>query len=276
MPTQHEHTLSDDAQQVIASHLKCEPSAIEWFRFSNSYANYVYRAGANGNSVIVKASDNIATINSWEIPPEHIQNEFQFLKAVESINLPGVQFPQALFYIEGDNALVMNDGFQCAMLLGYHSMSHTSRGVLCHTQSSAAWNHYWIDDRPAGEIAQMGVWFGEFDIPIAMVTGDDATCDEARDWLGDEIVTVQVKKGLTRQGALMLSPKRARKLIRDGAAEAVRKAPFLAPLKPQFPLTIRWQFKDSGFVDLYRGRGRKIDATTVEREATGPQDIMAP
>jgi len=171
---------------------------------------------------------------------------------------------------------LMAQGFDCAFLLGYHAMSHTPNAILCHTQSSAAWNNFWIDGRLAGEIAQSAIWLGKYDIPVVMVTGDDKTCAEAVDWLGDGIETVQVKTGLSREGALMPAPKRARALIREGAKRAVHKAASLAPLKPAFPLTLRFQFKDSKIVDLHKGDVKKIDGYTFEKVIHDPNDIFGP
>ncbi|MBN2307935.1 MAG: M55 family metallopeptidase [Candidatus Hydrogenedentes bacterium] len=171
---------------------------------------------------------------------------------------------------------VTKEGFDAAILLGYHAMSHTQGGVLCHTQSSVGWNNYWINDRLAGEIAQSAIMLGAQGIPVVMVTGDDKTCAEARDWLGDGVVTVEVKKGLSREGALMLAPKKARALIREGAREAVANAPVAAPFRPEFPLRIRWQYKDSLVVDRYRGEAEVIDPYTIERLVADPADILAP
>ena len=91
--------------------------------------------------------------------------------------------------------VVLRQGFDAAILLGYHAMSHTAGGVLCHTQSSLTWNNYWINGKPAGEIEQDAIRIGACDIPVVMVTGDDKTVEEARSVLGDEIVAVQVSKG---------------------------------------------------------------------------------
>ena len=134
------------------------------------------------------------------------------------------------------------EGFDAAVLLGYHSMSHTPGGILCHTQSSLHWDNYWINGRLAGEIAQSAIMLGAGNVPVVMVTGDDKTVTEARDLLGDEMVTVRVKRGLAREGALMMAPKRAREMIRAAAAEAMRRMPKVKPYRPRFPLTIRWQF----------------------------------
>jgi len=171
---------------------------------------------------------------------------------------------------------VLRQGFDGAFLLGYHSMSHTKRGILCHTQSSLTWDNYWINDRLAGEIYQSAILLGACDIPVLMVTGDDKTVKEAREFLGDDIVTVQVKVGLAREAALMYSPKRARAMIYEGAKEAMKRIGKIKPCKPKFPLKVRWQFKDSGIVDRYRGDAKRIDATTLEKIVNKPEDIIHP
>ena len=102
------------------------------------------------------------------------------------------------------------------MLVGYHAMAHTPDGVLCHTQSSRADSRYWYNDREFGEIGQEAMVFGHFDIPIVLVTGDEAACREAREFLGERVVTVAVKKGYNRESCLMVPPARAHDLIRRG------------------------------------------------------------
>jgi len=138
------------------------------------------------------------------------------------------------------------------------------------------WNNYWVNGKLAGEIHQSAILLGACDIPVIMVTGDDKTVKEARNLLGNGIVTVQVKKGLTREGALMYSPKKARVMIREGAKEAMKRIGKIKPCKPEFPLKIRWQFKDSGIVDKYKGDAKRIDATTLEKIVTRPEDIITP
>ncbi|MCP4638949.1 MAG: M55 family metallopeptidase [bacterium] len=171
---------------------------------------------------------------------------------------------------------LVQEGFDAAILLGYHAMSHVPDAVLCHTQSSVGWNNYWVNGRLAGEIAQSAIRFGAYDVPVVMVTGDDKTCAEARDWLGDGLTTVQVKRALSRVGALMLAPKKARALIREGARAAVERAGTVAPFKPEFPLTIRWQFKDSLVVDQYKGSAKRIDGYTLEKVIDDAADLISP
>lgn len=172
--------------------------------------------------------------------------------------------------------LVMEQGFDAAILLGYHSMSNTERGILCHTQSSKTWDNYWINDELAGEIRQSSIILGAHNIPVVMVTGDDKTVKEARALLGNDIVAVQVKEGLSREGALMYSPKKARAMIKEGAKEAMKIISKVKPCKQQFPAKIRWQFLDSNIVTNYKGNAAKIDDRTLEKIANGPLEIVSP
>jgi D-amino peptidase len=172
--------------------------------------------------------------------------------------------------------LVLEQGFDAAIFLGYHAMSNTERGILCHTQSSKTWDNYWINDELAGEIRQSAIIVGAHDIPVVMVTGDDKTVQEARELLGDEIVTVQVKEGLSREGALMLSPKKARAMIREGARLAMNRIGKAKPYKPEFPLKIRWQFLNENIVANYKGDAEKIDERTLEKLVYKPLDIIRP
>jgi len=172
--------------------------------------------------------------------------------------------------------MVLRQGFDAAILLGYHAMSNTERGILCHTQSSRTWDNYWINGELAGEIRQSSITLGACGVPVVMVTGDDKTVKEAKDLLGDNIVTVQVKQGLSREGALMDSPKKARAMIREGAEKAMKILAKVAPYKQEFPATIRWQFLNSDIVTNYKGDAKRIDDRTLEKIVDDPWSIVSP
>jgi D-amino peptidase len=138
-------------------------------------------------------------------------------------------------------AAALDATFACGMLVGYHAMAHTPDGVLCHTQNSRSDARYWYNEREFGEIGQEAMIFGHFDIPIVLVTGDEAACREAREFLGEQVVTVAVKKGFSRESCLMVPPQRARELIRAGAKEAIGRIPRCAPFKMQLPMRGRYE-----------------------------------
>lgn len=149
----------------------------------------------------------------------------------------GVRYLTGLPRDLGEAGLATN----CAgvVLLGYHAMNGTPDGVLHHTQSSAAECKYWYDDIERGEIYQSAVVAGHYDVPVILVTGDEAACREARATLGEHLPTVAVKKGLGREAAFLLAPEDARALLREGGKQAMAALPNLQPYKPDFPVRMR-------------------------------------
>lgn len=134
--------------------------------------------------------------------------------------------------------------FHAAILLGYHAMNGVETGVLHHTQSSATESKYWYNNRECGEIAQSALILGHYGVPVVMVTGDDACCAEAREFLGNDLVTVSTKKGYAREAALLVAPKRARELIREGAREAMSRVDRCRPFTMDLPIHGKHTRKD--------------------------------
>ena len=161
------------------------------------------------------------------------------------------------------------------ILLGFHAMAGTEDGVLYHTQSSKAEKTYWYNGRESGEIAQMALIAGHFDVPIVMVTGDDAACREGRDFLGDEIVTVSTKTGLAREGAILLAPSVARERIREGAREAVSRIPQCKPFKTDLPIHGKMWFPEKEWADKVTPRqSTRVDDHTFEATFDSALDIL--
>jgi len=156
-------------------------------------------------------------------------------------------------------------GFDAAILLGYHAMAGTPDGILRHTQSSKGGNRYWYNDRECGEIVQSSLMYGHFGTPVIMVTGDDATCREAHDFLGPDVVTVSVKKGISEQFGFLPAPETARGLLREGAAKAVENAGRCRPFTMELPIRGRLRFPDKARADAQRPRrARRVDDCTFE------------
>ena len=158
------------------------------------------------------------------------------------------------------------------ILLGYHAMAGTSGGVLEHTMSSAAWQNFWINGKLAGEIAIEACIAGENDKPIIMVSGDDYACAEARALLPN-VVTAEVKQGLSVAGASMLVREKAHALIRAKAEEAVKNASQMKPYKVETPVKLRLELIERGqvpssyskpYMEIIDGRTYEVTANSVE------------
>ena len=163
--------------------------------------------------------------------------------------------------------------FDGLILLGYHAMAGTPQAILEHTMNSKLWQDFSINERRCGEIAIDAGIAGDHNVPTLMVSGDDKTCLEARQFIPD-VVTVQVKQGLDCQGGQLLSKQRAHELIREGAATAVRRCREIRPFKISSPVTLRLELVSRGQVPANRPYVKVIDGRTYEVTAPTVQEAL--
>jgi D-amino peptidase len=137
--------------------------------------------------------------------------------------------------------------------------------VLCHTVSGTDWQNLWFNDRLVGETGINAALCGTWGCPVLLVTGDEATCREARDLLGLQLPTVVVKRGLGRFSARHLPPARARDLIEEAAYKAVSERPAVAPYDPGRPCEIRVELAGPDHAEKYRHRAgvELVDGRTI-------------
>jgi D-amino peptidase len=140
------------------------------------------------------------------------------------------------------NLSELDSSFAGMVLLGFHAMMGTPDGVLNHTQSSLTENRYWYNGVESGELAQSALIAGYYAVPAIMVTGDEATCREARKFFGNNIITVPVKKGLSREAAILYPFEETRKALYEGAKRAVSVISSLKPYKTETPIKVRMQY----------------------------------
>jgi D-amino peptidase len=139
----------------------------------------------------------------------------------------------------------LDSTFSGIVMLGFHAMKGTPDGVLNHTQSSESENRYWYNGVESGELAQSGAIAGYFGVPPIMVTGDVATCREARKFYGENCVTVAVKKGIAREAAILYPFEETRKALYEGAKRAMSVIPVCKPYRIDLPIKVKVQYFDT-------------------------------
>jgi hypothetical protein len=75
-----------------------------------------------------------------------------------------------------------------------------------------------------------------------MVTGDEATCREAKKFFGEMIVTVAVKRGLARESAMLYPFDETRKALYEGAKKAVAGISSCKPYIMKTPIQVKEEF----------------------------------
>jgi D-amino peptidase len=126
-------------------------------------------------------------------------------------------WPRPLGMMEG-----VDESFDAAFFIGYHSAATNEEGVRAHTFSSANYAAVVLNGRPVPEGGVNAAIAGHFGVPVALVTGDDATVREMEELLG-AVEGVVVKEALGFHAARTLTPAAAQARIREGARRAVER-----------------------------------------------------
>ncbi|GIH24847.1 D-aminopeptidase DppA [Acrocarpospora phusangensis] len=132
-------------------------------------------------------------------------------------------------------------GFDAACFAGYHARAGVPDGVLNHTWMGKEIHNVYLNDEICGETRLVAGFAGALGVPVALVTGDQAVCDEATELLG-RVETVAVKKGVDRFSAELLPPEVAHARIGEAAERALNRlsdfTPYVVP--PPYRLGVEW------------------------------------
>jgi D-amino peptidase len=161
----------------------------------------------------------------------------------------------------------LEEGCDAALFVGMHAMAGTPDGVMSHTVSGQAWQNLRFNGTLVGETGINSALCGHWGCPVLLVTGDRATCREARALLGEGVTTVEVKVGLGRFSARSLPPVRARELIEAAAKQSLENLSAVKPYDPGKPCEIEVEFTSPDRLVEYRNRKNV--------EVTGPRTIVA-
>ena len=162
--------------------------------------------------------------------------------------IPHLMEPGAI-YVTGKpkpdgNQWSLDSTYDGLVLFGLHAMMGTPDGVLNHTQSSKSENRYWYNGVESGEMAQAAAIAGYYGVPPILATGDVATCREAIEFFGSEIVTVATKQGLSREAAALYPFEETRRALYEGAKKAIEAIPKCKPYIISTPVKARMEYLD--------------------------------
>ena len=169
---------------------------------------------------------------------------FSFNSLVPELLDPGCEYVVQEEWTEYSGFL--EEGCDACLLVGMHAMAGTPDGVMNHTVSGQSWQNLWFNGTLVGETGINAAFCGAFGTPVALVTGDEASCREATALLGGGVTTVSVKRGIGFRGARMLVPARARELIEEGARRALANLDAVRPYDPGRPCEIKVEYKETG------------------------------
>jgi D-amino peptidase len=136
----------------------------------------------------------------------------------------------------------IDESFNAVIFIGYHASTNNPAGVRAHTFSSARLTRVALN----GTVVTEGAWnaaiAGQFNVPVVMISGDDAAIAEVRSLVGN-IEGAETKKNLGFHSASTLTPQASYVLIGEKVKAALARLHDFKPYKMQTPVTVDVSFK---------------------------------
>ena len=139
----------------------------------------------------------------------------------------------------------LDSTYSAVVLIGQHSMAGNDKGFLSHSYSSLGIQNIWVNGKPQGEFGTIAMEAGELGIPIAMLSGDKAACQEV-EGLTPWAECAEVKEAFSRTSGYMLPHPTACALIRQKAQRAIERLGEMKPLKIAGPVEIKVEVTTRG------------------------------
>lgn len=187
-------------------------AAIEGARTAGATEILVADSHGNGeNLMIEKFPKDIAIVRSW---------------------------PRPLGMMQG-----IDESFDAAVFVGYHTSTGNREGVRAHTLSSANLAEVRLNGVAVPEAALNAAIAGHFNVPVVAVSGDDAVVKEVQAILpGIEGAVVKWAYGF--HSAKTLTPEAACELIREKVKAGVARRREWKPYRLRTPVELDVRFKN--------------------------------
>ncbi|MGD8726704.1 MAG: M55 family metallopeptidase, partial [Gemmatimonadales bacterium] len=146
-------------------------------------------------------------------------------------------WPRPLMMMEG-----IDETFDAAILIGYHSGTTNPAGVRAHTISSGRLADVRLNGASVPEAVLSAAIAGYFGVPVIMMSGDDAALAEAQASLPD-IEPAVVKWTYSYHSARTMTPAAACALIEEKVRAAAARMHSIRPYHLSGPVTLDLRFK---------------------------------
>jgi len=142
----------------------------------------------------------------------------------------------------------LDESVSAVCVIGQHAMAGTVNGFLDHTQQPMEICRFLVNGEEQGELGQLALYAGTFNVAVVHVSGDEACCAEARRLLSN-VGTTPTKQG-TSWATCQLDPvAEARERLRADFAESLSRRHGAPILRPSLSVTIECEWSCSKYVD---------------------------
>jgi D-amino peptidase len=226
------------------------PSGFEYGRFRQIMTNEVNAAieaarAMGATEILVSDSHG----NGENLLIEELPADIQLVRS----------WPRPLMMMEG-----IDESFDAAILIGYHASTTNTQGVRAHTISSASLTAVRLNGVEMMEASINAAIAGDFGVPVVMISGDDATVEEARRIIGDMEGAV-VKWSYGFHSARTIMPEASYALIDERVRAALGRLDDFEPYRMEGPIELEISFKNYMPAELmaYLPNVERVDAHTI-------------
>ena len=154
------------------------------------------------------------------------------------------------------------------MFIGYHASTNNVKGVRAHTFSSANLTRVALNGTEVSEGSWAAAIAGHFNVPVIMMSGDDAAIAEVRKAIGN-IEAAETKRTLGFHSAMTLTPQASADLIAASVKAAMERRSDFKPYKVTTPVTVDVSFKNYTPAEMlaYLPGFERVDAHSIRYRA---------
>ncbi len=160
----------------------------------------------------------------------------------------------------------LDDSFDGAIFIGYHSRAGTKDGFLAHTGSGSV-KGLWINGTEVGEGGMNAFYAAYHGVPVIMAAGDLSFTKQFGQLVPAKLVAT--KEAVGAAAAKLLHPEVVLEDLKLKTKEALKDLAGTRPLKIASPTTLRMQVSRPTRADIAMGIPgmKRIDGYTIEYEA---------
>lgn len=226
------------------------PKGFEYQRFREFMTNEVnvaIKAARSAGATEIVVADSHG--NGQNLLMEKLPTDIKLVRS----------WPRPLGMMQG-----IDETFDAAIFLGYHSSTTNPKGVRAHTMSSANLAGVKINGIDMPEAGINAAIAGHFGVPVVMISGDDAIVEEARGLIGD-IGGAVVKWSYGFHSAKTLMPEAAYSLIGKTVANSLERIDEIQPYQFKSPIEVEVTFKSYMPAEVlsYLSNVERLDSHTV-------------
>ena len=143
----------------------------------------------------------------------------------------------------------LDESFDAAFLIGYHAMAGTPKGVLAHTYLGSGIYAIRLNGFTVGEPGFNTALAGHYNVPVALVAGDDTVKAEVQEF-NPQAENVVTKWALSTYSAKNLTPKASQAKIKAAAKKALSRLPEMKPWKLETPVRLEMDLIRPIYADI--------------------------